>query len=122
MRALLAALVLALAPACISTPEQADVNARLIFAVAGALDSAADTTTDTDLAEELAVMADISRAVAGVVRTGGLEGEERALALVQEIRSIIRVVLPSADEDLASQLVAIDVMLGSIVAFYTPLP
>ena len=107
---------------CAATPEQADQQARLLYAVAGGLDAAAETTTDPEFSIDLQDYATTARTLAGVAQTGGLEGPDKVLGLVQAARNTIALMRPSASDDLLVKLDAANTVLAAVEAYYAPLP
>jgi len=107
---------------CATTPEKADQQARLLFAVAAGLDAAGETTTDADFAVDLAKYADTARSLAELAQTGGLEGPDKVLGLVQAARHTIFLMRSSASEDLRLKLDATYTVLAAVEAYYAPLP
>lgn len=118
----LAALLLALLPACASTPEDADRQARFLYAIAGGLESSAQTTPDPDLADELVDIANGARTLAGLVRANALEDDEKIVAYIGEVRQVIYLVMETADDQLRARLEAVDVVLGALSAYYGEVP
>jgi hypothetical protein len=120
MKAILLPLLAAIA-ACASTPETADRQASTLFAIAGGLDAASEATFDPQLSETYDAIAVGTRALADLVRAGGIVDEqERVLAYVEEVRSLLREVLPYLDEDEADQLRSVDILLGVLKGLYLP--